>query len=90
MTNPVINGNGTTIRSMEWYNDVGQFHRLDGPAVVWSDGYKAWYINGKIHREDGPAIMYSNGEKSYWLNDKRYSQDAYKMIQFFNGVNVND
>ena len=25
----------------------GKFHRADGPAVEWADGYKAWYLNGK-------------------------------------------
>jgi hypothetical protein len=27
-----------------WWVD-GKRHRFDGPAIDWSDGYKAWYIN---------------------------------------------
>jgi hypothetical protein len=32
------------------------FHREDGPAIEYSDGYVEWYLNGLNHREDGPAI----------------------------------
>ena len=28
-----------------WYQN-GRRHRVDGPAVEWSDGYRAWFING--------------------------------------------
>lgn len=27
----------------------GQFHRKDGPAVVYPDGRFFWYLNGKPH-----------------------------------------
>jgi len=30
-----------------WYND--KFHRLNGPAVECTDGYKSYYINGKSY-----------------------------------------
>ena len=29
-----------------WYNDEGQLHRLDGPAMEYADGTKYWYQNG--------------------------------------------
>ena len=44
-------------------------HRLDGPAVEWSDGTKEWYVNGKCHRLDGPAIERADGKKSWYIND---------------------
>ena len=25
----------------------GNLHREDGPAIEWSNGYKAWYLDGK-------------------------------------------
>jgi hypothetical protein len=25
----------------------GKLHREDGPAVIWADGTKRWYLNGK-------------------------------------------
>lgn len=40
------------------------------PAIELTNGYKAWYINGKLHREDGPAIINSHGHYSYYLNDE--------------------
>ena len=56
---------------MHYYNERGELHRLDGPAVIHPDGYEAWYRNGIRHRLDGPAInnqytgykaWYDNGE----------------------------
>ena len=32
-----------------------QFHRLDGPALEWSDGHKAWYVNGKFTMYERPG-----------------------------------
>ena len=34
----------------------GKLHRVDGPAIEYSNGTKEWYINGKRHRLDDPAI----------------------------------
>jgi hypothetical protein len=49
-----------------------KFHRENGPASEWTDGYIAWYKHGIIHREDGPAIIYSTGLKHYYLNGVLY------------------
>jgi len=48
----------------------GKYHREDGPAVEWSDGYKGWCLNGKYHREDGPAREWPDGNRQWFLNDK--------------------
>jgi len=58
-----------------WYNEDRQLHREDGPAVIWTDGSKHWYLNNKLHREDGPAVEYGNGDKEWWVNGKH--QPAY-------------
>ena len=57
--------------STYYYKDEARtiFHRIDGPAIELSDGYKAWYVNGKRHRLDGPAIEYANGTKAWYVND---------------------
>jgi hypothetical protein len=47
-----------------WYQD-DQLHRLDGPAVEYTNGTKYWYQSGKIHRLDGPACECYNDTK-YW------------------------
>ena len=57
-------------------NDKGQYHREDGPAVIDSDGYKAWYKNGQLHREDGPAIIRPNGSKEWYINGKLHREDG--------------
>ena len=46
-------------------------HRLDGPAVEYTDGHKEWYVNGNKHRLDGPASEWSNGAK-FWYVDGEY------------------
>ena len=61
--------------SKHWYLD-GKFHREDGPAIEWADGYKAWYRDGKFHREDGPAIIHADGTKQWYRNDKLHREDG--------------
>jgi len=51
-------------------------HRLDGPAVEWSDGSKAWYVNNKRHRLDGPAVEGANGCKLWYVEGKRHRLDG--------------
>jgi hypothetical protein len=62
----------------------GKFHRADGPAVIWPDGYQVYYINGKRHRVNGPAIIAPNGYQAYWLNGKRHRADGPAII-YVNG-----
>jgi hypothetical protein len=31
-----------------WYNDKGQCHRVDGPAIEYTDGTKEWYLNSRL------------------------------------------
>jgi len=45
-------------------------HRLDGPAIEYSNGTKCWYQHDKLHRLDGPAIEYHNGTKRWYINDE--------------------
>lgn len=54
------------------------YHRLDGPAVEYSNGEKAWYQDGKRHRLDGPAVEYSNGGKFWYIEDKEYTEEEFK------------
>ena len=55
--------NGT----VRYQNQDGQYHRTNGPAVIWPDGLQAWYRNGLLHREDGPAL--ANVHVCYWYLD---------------------
>ena len=60
----MVNTNGTR----SYRDNEGRLHREDGPAVVMSNGYKAWYKHGLRHREDAPARMWSDGRVEYWIN----------------------
>ena len=63
MSNPTINEYGDKY----WFlND--KLHRLDGPAIEYSDGTKVWYANGFRHRLDGPAYEGYNGDKEWYVN----------------------
>jgi hypothetical protein len=63
--------------NIRYYNEQGQFHREDGPAIEYASGTKYWYLNGLVHREDGPAVEYTDGHKAWYLNDKRYSEQEF-------------
>lgn len=68
--------------NIRYYNEQGQFHREDGPAVEYAYGTKAWYLNGKRHREDGPAIEWASGDKSYYLNGQQISEQEFNDFFF--------
>ena len=57
-------------------NSIGiiyvELHRLDGPAVLFENGSKEWWVDGKLHRISGPAIEWVNGTKEWWVNGKRH------------------
>ena len=67
-----------------WYNDKDQLHRLDGPAVEHANGYKEWRVNGKLHRLDGPAVEYADGDKAWFVDDKPHRLDG-PAIEYANG-----
>ena len=59
-----------------WLNNKDELHRVDGPAIEYADGSKAWYKNGELHRVNGPAVEYTNGHKAWWVNGKRHRVDG--------------
>jgi hypothetical protein len=61
---------------IRYYNEEGQHHREDGPAVTTSWGDEYWWINGKLHREGGPAISFNDGRKEWWINGKLHREDG--------------
>jgi hypothetical protein len=38
-----------------WYNDAGELHRENGPAIEWEDGEKVWALHGKTVTEHDVA-----------------------------------
>ena len=57
-----------------YYNNAGELHRDDGPAVEWADGSKGWHQHGQLHRIDGPAIEYASGPKAWYINGVRLTE----------------
>jgi hypothetical protein len=54
-----------------------ELHRIDGPAIEWSNGYKAWLIDDKRHRIDGPAIEWADGHKSWFVDNKLLAEEEF-------------
>jgi hypothetical protein len=69
MTNPITLPDGTK----KWKNENGQYHRDDGPAIIYSSGRKEWWKNGQWHRDDGPAIIRPDGTQSWFIKGKYYT-----------------
>ena len=65
----------------EWRNLEGLLHRIDGPAVEWSDGSKEWYVNGEWHRIDGPAVVRRNEYKTWWVNGQLHRVDGPAVVR---------
>jgi hypothetical protein len=68
------------IGNKRWYNENGELHRTDGPAIEYANGTKYWWVNGKLHRIDGPAIEWSDGDKEWWIDGVRYSEEEFNEI----------
>lgn len=52
-----------------WENGVR--HRINGPAIEYSNGDKYWYVEGNLHYEFGPAVDTQDIEE-WWLNGERH------------------
>jgi hypothetical protein len=67
-----------------WHNEGGEYHRLDGPAIVADDGTEEWHINGELHRVDGPAVTTLRGK--YWfIHNKPHRLDG-PAIEWYGGT----
>lgn len=59
----------------------GRYHRVEGPAIEWSNGDRFWYQNGKLHREDGPAIECVDGHKDWYINGRRLTKEEFLFLK---------
>ncbi len=39
---------------IEWRDEEGKLHRVDGPARVFPSGREEWLRHGRLHRAEGP------------------------------------
>jgi hypothetical protein len=63
-----------------WKNEKREYHRLDGPAIIYKNGSEEWYQDGNFHRLDGPAVILSSGHKEWWENGKLHREDGPAII----------
>jgi hypothetical protein len=59
-----------------WKDDLNEFHREDGPAVIAQKGSKFWYKHGKYHRIGYPAIIWHNENEEWWVDGNRHRLDG--------------
>jgi uncharacterized protein (UPF0216 family) len=59
-----------TADKTQWFNEKGQLHRVDGPAVEGANGTKHWYQKDQLHRIDGPAVEWASGTKHWYINSQ--------------------
>ena len=62
--------------TVRYYNSNERLHRVHGPAIVYTDGARAWYQNDQLHRLDGPAVEYSDGRREWYQNGQRHRVDG--------------
>lgn len=56
------------------------------PAVIYTNGSKVWYQNGKCHRDnDLPASISANGDQYWYQNGKRHRDNDLPAIIKANG-----
>ena len=67
--------------SVIWVNNNGDFHNLSGPAVIWVNGHKEWYLHGRLHNLRGPAIINADGIKKWWISGIEYSEEEFNKIE---------
>jgi hypothetical protein len=60
----------------EHYNELGQLHRLDGPAFLDIRGGKYWCQNGVLHRLDGPAVELTIEPSRWFINGKNITPEV--------------
>lgn len=67
------------------YADTGDYLIKIGlnkkvPKIIYKNGTKEWWVEGKLHRIDDPAIEYANGDKEWWLYGFRHRANGPAVI----------
>lgn len=61
------------VRGHEYYKDFDdRLHRTDGPAVLYNDGGREWWIHGVKHRHGAPAVIFPGGREEWWNYGTRH------------------
>jgi len=54
--------------SIAFYNEIGYFHRINGPAIIENNKCQEWRFNGYPHRINGPAMSCKNGSEAWYIH----------------------
>ena len=54
-------------------------HNPYGPAIIYQNGKKDYWIENKLHRLDGPAIIWPDGYTEYWINHKNLTKEEFEI-----------
>lgn len=79
-----------------FYYKNNKRHREDGPAVIWNNGDREWWLNDRLHRDnDKPAVIQCMGLKQWCQFGKLHREDGPAVINpsgerkfFINGVQI--
>lgn len=59
----------------------------DQPAVVYANGTKWWYKNGKVHRDGNkPAVIWENGTMEWFIDGMRHRTDGGPTVVYGEGA----
>ena len=50
--------------SVRYRNGNGQYHRTNGPAIIFTDGTELWYLNGIYLREEEIKTLTETGSET--------------------------
>jgi hypothetical protein len=71
----------TTVGRECWFDDSGNYHREDGPAITWNNGDREYWLHGLPHRLDGPAVDWETVTE-WWVNGVRvYCKDNEEFLR---------
>jgi hypothetical protein len=55
-----------------WYNDKGQYHKEDGPAIIRQFGGSSWYLNDAYYTFDEWCIEMNKTDEEKMLLRLQY------------------
>ena len=58
--------------------DTVIWHNPYGPAIIYGNGRKDYWIENKLHRLDGPARIFVDDEDEYWINYEELTKEEFE------------
>jgi hypothetical protein len=62
-----------TNNTKSWYNEAGETHREDGPAVIFHSGGVRWYLNDNCYSFDDWLIELNKSDEEKMLLRLQYA-----------------